>query len=209
MGPSGIMNQGAGMHSDMGSLDANSNQLLNANDPKRTYRKKKTWCMNLKISIETPELDHRLNESFEIEIGSNQRLKILHQTILSHVKNLELRELIKKEKMYIYIEGKEPVARKSKSLAEMGVKDGDNLIVTTEMKLPLHEYSDDDDLDDPVGVFPNPNNLEDGFEGDEGQNAPLTHSQMDMNKHGLASPRGFDMVPNIHSVPKIPEDNQA
>lgn len=107
--------------------------------------------MNLKISIETPELDHRLNESFEIEIGSNQRLKILHQTILSHVKNLELRELIKKEKMYIYIEGKEPVARKSKSLAEMGVKDGDNLIVTTEMKLPLHEYSDDDDLDDPIG----------------------------------------------------------
>jgi hypothetical protein len=62
----------------MGSIDANSIQQLNANDPKRTYRKKKTWCMNLKISIETPELDHRLNENFEIEIGSNQRLKILH-----------------------------------------------------------------------------------------------------------------------------------
>jgi len=61
------------------------------------------------------------------------------------VKNLELRELIKKEKMYIYIEGKEPVARKSKSLAEMGVKDGDNLIVTTEMKLPFNEASDDED----------------------------------------------------------------
>lgn len=106
--------------------------------------------MNLKIVIETPELDHRLNETFEIEIGSNQRLKILHQTILSHVKNLELRELIKKEKMYIYIEGKEPVARKSKSLAEMGVKDGDTLIVTTEMKLPFQQLSDDDDGDDNV-----------------------------------------------------------
>lgn len=47
--------------------------------------------------------------------------------------------------MYIYIEGKEPVARKSKSLAEMGVKDGDNLIVTTEMKLPFNEASDDED----------------------------------------------------------------
>ena len=48
-----------------------------------------------------------------------------------------MRELVKKEKMYIYIEGKEPVSRKSKSLAEMGVNDGDNLIVTTEMKLPF------------------------------------------------------------------------
>jgi len=47
--------------------------------------------------------------------------------------------------MYIYIEGKEPVARKSKSLAEMGVKDGDNLIVTTEMKLPFDVYSDEED----------------------------------------------------------------
>ena len=47
--------------------------------------------------------------------------------------------------MYIYIEGKEPVSRKSKSLAEMGVNDGDNLIVTTEMKLPFDEYSDSDD----------------------------------------------------------------
>jgi hypothetical protein len=47
-------------------------------DPKRTYRKKKTWMLYLNITIETPELDNRLNESFEIEIGSNQRLKILH-----------------------------------------------------------------------------------------------------------------------------------
>lgn len=151
-------------------MDPNQNALMGLNDPKRTYRKKKTWCMNLKISIETPELDHRLNESFEIEIGSNQRLKILHQTILSHVKNLELRELIKKEKMYIYIEGKEPVARKSKSLAEMGVKDQDNLIVTTEMKLPLHEYSDDDEIDDTVVIFPNAQNVDDGFDGDDAPN---------------------------------------
>ena len=62
---------------------------------------------------------------------------------------MELRELIKKEKMYIYIEGKEPVARKSKSLAEMGVKDGDNLIVTTEMKLPFDMCcSEDEDFPD-------------------------------------------------------------
>ena len=45
--------------------------------------------------------------------------------------------------MYIYIEGKEPVARKSKSLAEMGVQDGDKLIVSTEMKLPIEVYSSD------------------------------------------------------------------
>ena len=125
----------------MNSMDSDNLNM----DPKRTYRKKKTWCLNLNITIETPELDNRLNESFQIEIGSNHRLKILQQTILSHVKNLELRELIKREKMYIYIEGKEPVARKSKSLAEMGVKDGDNLIVTTEMKLPFNEASDDED----------------------------------------------------------------
>ena len=56
--------------------------------------------------------------------------------------------------MYIYIEGKEPVARKSKSLAEMGVKDGDNLIVTTEMKLPFDEFSDEDDIHQD-GLFDN------------------------------------------------------
>lgn len=57
--------------------------------------------------------------------------------------------------MYIYIEGKEPVARKSKSLAEMGVKDGDNLIVTTEMKLPFDVCSDEDDFaDGQPGMFP-------------------------------------------------------
>ena len=138
----------------MGDLDGGMMGLA-GQDQRRTYRKKKTWCLNLNITIETPELDNKLNESFEIEIGSNQRLKILQQTILSHVKNLELRELIKKEKMYIYIEGKEPVARKSKSLAEMGVKDGDNLIVTTEMKLPFDVYSDEDDYPDgEQGIFP-------------------------------------------------------
>ena len=68
---------------------------------------------------------------------------------------MELRELLKKGKMYIYIDGKVPVARKSKSLAEMGVKDGDNLIVTTEMKLPLDGYSDDDEpFDDHPNSFP-------------------------------------------------------
>jgi len=139
----------SGILSNLDSLDPNSNML----DPKRHYRKKKTWSMSLKISIETPELDHKLDETFEIEIGSNQRLKVLHQCILAMVKNLELRELIKKEKMYIYIEGKEPVARKSKSLAEMGVKDGDNLIVTTEMKLPFDEFSEDDDNDGGQGMF--------------------------------------------------------
>ena len=75
---------------------------------------------------------------------------------MSSVKNLELRELIKKEKTYIYIEGKEPVARKSKSLAEMGVKDGDHLIVTTEMKLPFDEISEEED---PIMDFPGTMNM--------------------------------------------------
>ena len=60
------------------------------------------------------------------------------------MKDPRLRELIQKEQMYIYIEGREPVARKSKSLAEMGVQDNDNLIVTTEMRLPVTVYSSDD-----------------------------------------------------------------
>lgn len=55
--------------------------------------------------------------------------------------------------MYIYIEGKEPVARKSKSLAEMGVKDGDNLIVTTEMKLPFNEESDEPSMEGHPGMM--------------------------------------------------------
>jgi hypothetical protein len=100
----------------------------------------------------------------------------LHQTILSTVKNIELRELIKRQKMYIYIEGKEPVARKSKSLAEMGVKDGDTLIVTTEMKLPLQEYSDDDDFDEAGGIF-NPLGDDDGEDVNNGA------GQMDFGKH--------------------------
>lgn len=132
---------GGPIHNPNSALDPDNN----CQDPKRTYRKKKTWNLCLHITIETPELDHKLNENFDIEIGSNQRLKILMQVILSHVQNLELRKLVQKEKMYIYIEGKEPVARKSKSLAEMGVKDGDNLIVTTEMKLPFDALSDDEE----------------------------------------------------------------
>jgi hypothetical protein len=95
---------------------------------------------------------------------------------------MELRELIKKEKMYIYIEGKEPVARKSKSLAEMGVKDGDNLIVTTEMKLPLHEFSEDDDIDDP-GMFPSP---DDGFDQDDDQ-------------------KPYPTLPDAHLPPSLPD----
>ena len=55
--------------------------------------------------------------------------------------------------MYIYIEGREPVARKSKSLLEMGVKDGDSLIVSTEMKLPFDEFSDSDNAE-LNGCFP-------------------------------------------------------
>ena len=148
----------------------------------RVYRKKKSWCLNLNITIETPELDNKLNESFEIEIGSNQRLKILQQTILSHVKNRELRNLIKNfEKMYIYIEGKEPVARKSKSLAEMGVKDGDNLIVTTEMKLPYNVYSEDDDVD--------------------GQNMPPYGFPGDVGQPGFEMPMGGNVAPQAAQGP--------
>ena len=51
--------------------DEENSNYMGGLDPKRTYRKKKTWCMSLKIVIETPALDHRLNESFESEIGSN------------------------------------------------------------------------------------------------------------------------------------------
>ena len=141
-----------------GVQHGNQEMMLNAGDSDgmygvagqhpRTYRKKKAWPLYLNITIETPDLDNKLNESFQIEIGSNQRLKILQYVILSQVKNPKLRELIQKEQMYIYIEGKEPVARKSKSLAEMGVQDGDNLIVTTEMKLPVTVYSSDDTNND-------------------------------------------------------------
>ena len=61
------------------------------------------------------------------------------------MKNYELKNYIQKQKMYIYIAGKEPVSRKSKNLMEMGVKDGDELVVTTEMKLPLDYLSEDSD----------------------------------------------------------------
>lgn len=177
----------SGMHTNINPPYQDMNMLDPLGNDKRTYRKKKTWCMNLKIHVETPELQNRLDEQFEIEIGSNQRLKILHQTILSTVKNIELRELIRRQKMYIYIEGKEPVARKSKSLAEMGVKDGDTLIVTTEMKLPLQEYSDDEDYDDAAGIF-NPLGDDDG---DDGSNHIPSHR--DFGKLGMASPGAFDM----------------
>jgi hypothetical protein len=67
-----------GMQTNMGNMYQDMNLLDPMGNDKRTYRKKKTWCMNLKIQIETPELQNRLDEQFEIEIGSNQRLKILH-----------------------------------------------------------------------------------------------------------------------------------
>jgi hypothetical protein len=58
-----------------GGHDPNMMGGMDMQDPNsnltRHYRKKKTWSMTLKISIETPELDHKLDESFEIEIGSN------------------------------------------------------------------------------------------------------------------------------------------
>ena len=120
------------------------------------------------------------------------------QTIVGHVKNLELRELIKKEKMYIYIEGKEPVSRKSKSLAEMGVNDGDNLIVTTEMKLPFDEISDSADEGNGYEVggtmFPNsnpPNNK--GFGEIDPYGDLKTNKPIDINadKSGLLTPPNF------------------
>jgi len=100
--------------------------------------------------------------------------------------------------MYIYIEGKEPVARKSKSLAEMGVKDGDNLIVTTEMKLPFDEYSDDEDLDGGQGMFPNIPGMEE-FEELSGGG----------KRSGMQSPPNFEPEmhmhhPNPHMNPIMP-----
>lgn len=102
--------------------------------------------------------------------------------------------------MYIYIEGKEPVARKSKSLAEMGVKDGDTLIVTTEMKLPLQEYSDDDDFDDAGGIF-NPLGDDDA---DEANNAA---GQMDYGKHGIQSPRTYGLNQMQNSQSQLHQDS--
>lgn len=55
------------MQQEMSSQDYE----LGIGSDKRTYRKKKFWCYKLNISIETPELDNKLNEQFEIEIGSN------------------------------------------------------------------------------------------------------------------------------------------
>ena len=56
-----------GIHSVMNANNINAIDSDNLNmglDQRRTYRKKKTWSLNLNITIETPELDHRLNESF-------------------------------------------------------------------------------------------------------------------------------------------------
>jgi len=116
-----------------------------SNDPRRQYKKKKSWFWTLNITIETPSLDNQFNESFEIEIGSNQRLKILQDTIVAKVSNQKVRDLFRDDKMFIYIDGKKPVHRKSKSLQEMGVQDGNNLICTTEMRIPFHDNMSDDE----------------------------------------------------------------
>ena len=44
-------------------------------DSRRTYRKRKAWCLNLNITIETPDRDNKFNESFEIEIFKNFKIK--------------------------------------------------------------------------------------------------------------------------------------
>lgn len=100
--------------------------------------------------------------------------------------------------MYIYIEGKEPVSRKSKSLAEMGVNDGDNLIVTTEMKLPFDEISDSDNeaagYDVNGTMFPNPaNNKVYANEIDHYGADPKASKPIDINadKPGLQTPPNF------------------
>lgn len=104
--------------------------------------------------------------------------------------------------MYIYIEGKEPVARKSKSLAEMGVKDGDTLIVTTEMKLPFQEMSEDDDLDNVQdGLYPGHERQEGEFQNNEEMragNMGMGHNQMDMKHVNMPSPRGCYEIPPPH-----------
>lgn len=91
-------------------------ESLGLQDPRRQYKKKKTWYLTLNVTIETPSLDNKYNESFKVEIGSNQRLKVLQDAILASVKNTQVKELFKNEKMFIYIDGKHPVHRKSKSL---------------------------------------------------------------------------------------------
>jgi hypothetical protein len=32
------------------------------NDPRRQYKKKKSWYLTLKVTIETPSLDNKFNE---------------------------------------------------------------------------------------------------------------------------------------------------
>ncbi len=111
--------------------------------------------------------------------------------------------------MYIYIEGKEPVSRKSKSLAEMGVNDGDNLIVTTEMKLPFDEISDsaDEGAGYDVGgtMFPNsnPTNNSKAFGEIDPYVDLKTNKPIDVNadKSGLLTPPNFVGQPNLVNQP--------
>ena len=112
--------------------------------------------------------------------------------------------------MYIYIEGKEPVARKSKSLAEMGVKDGDNLIVTTEMKLPFDALSDDPEdpfANDGQGglMFPDQPQVNIAYDVGNGMQAdPMNqNNQMDFNKPGSFTPpnmRAENHVPHMDNM---------
>lgn len=104
--------------------------------------------------------------------------------------------------MYIYIEGKEPVARKSKSLAEMGVKDNDNLIVTTEMKLPFDALSDDPEdpfANDGQGglMFPDQAPVNIAYDVSGGMPADQ-NNQMDFNKPGSFTP------PNLRAENHVP-----
>jgi uncharacterized ubiquitin-like protein YukD len=172
----------------------------------RQYKKKKQWCLRLNVTIETPSLDNKHNETLEIEIPGNQRLKILQQTILAEVTSPQVRELFKNEKMFIYIDGKHPVHRKSKSLQEMGVKDGDNLICTTEMRLPLHDdQSDDEDVPpQPADQRPMPPQMQ---IGQPPQNRPPfamapQHPNLPAMPHGENYRHMQPGMPNQHFPPK-------
>ena len=63
MGPGGMHEMhGMGMHNYMDGSDPNMDMV--GGPERRTYRKKKTWALNLNITIETPELENKHNETF-------------------------------------------------------------------------------------------------------------------------------------------------
>lgn len=115
--------------------------------------------------------------------------------------------------MYIYIEGKEPVARKSKSLAEMGVKDNDNLIVTTEMKLPFDALSDDPEdpfANDGQGglMFPDQAPVNIAYDVSGGMPADQ-NNQMDFNKPGSFTPPNLRAENHVPHTENMNNANQA